>query len=293
MNIAVGSLVWGCELGLVTLSLSLSFAVIGYANFALIELTGVGAYLALTLPESMPLPLAAIAAAAACGVLAVILNATIFRRLGSASVAAKMLVSIAVALVIRALVQLAWGVQGRFFDVDPRPVTEIGGVLITRSQIAVVVATAIALVAFQLLLHHTRAGRALRSTAESPTLAEIRGISSQCVITGAWFLAGSLAGLGGILFGLDTYVQPAMGFSLIVPVFAAAVVGGLGSLSGAVAGAFLLSLFQNLAVNVDWGGLVGAGTWLIETQYKPAVAMVALVATLLIRPHGLFGRPAP
>ena len=69
--------------------------------------------------------------------------------------------------------------------------------------------------------------------------------------------------------------------------------GGLGSLSGAIVGAYLLSLFQNLAVNVDWGGLIGAGTWLIDTQYKPAVAMVALVATLLIRPRGILGRPAP
>ena len=264
----------------------------GYANFALIELTGVGAYLALNLSEVIPLPAAAALSVAICGVLAVALNTAIFRHLAGANNAAKMLVSIAVALVIRALVQLAWGVQGRFFDLDPRPVATIDDVFVTRAHIAVITTTAVALVAFHALLQHTGLGRALRATAESPTLAEVRGISSQRVITTAWFLSGGLAGLGGILFGLDTYVQPGMGFSLIIPVFAAAVVGGLGSLYGAVAGAFLLSLFQNLAVNIDWGNLVGAGTWLIDTQYKSAVAMIALIATLLIRPRGLLGRPS-
>jgi branched-subunit amino acid ABC-type transport system permease component len=283
---------WGCELGLVTLSLSLSYALVGYANFALVELTEVGAYLALALAGFLPLPVAVALASIGCGLLAVLLNTVIFKQISNAQLGAKMLVSIAVALVMRALVQLIWGTQGQFFDINPRPLTTVDGVFITRTQIAVIATAIVVLITFAVFLRHTKYGRALRSTAESPTLAEVRGISSQRTTSTAWLLAGSLAGLGGVLFGLNTFVQPSMGFSLIIPMFAAAVVGGMGSLLGAVLGAFLLSLFENLAIDVNWGSLVGAGDWLVSTQYKSAVAMVALVVTLLIRPRGIRGRAA-
>ena len=290
MRVLLDTVIWGCELGLITLSLSLSFALVGYANFALLELTGVGAYLALTFSEFAPLPLAAALAVACCGLLAVLLNTAVFRHLQTASIAAKMLVSIAVAFVIRALVQLVWGTGGRFFDIDPLPITTIGGVFITRAQVAVVATTLVALIVFHTLLRHTRFGRALQATAESPTLAEVRGVNSQRVIAGAWFLAGGLASLGGVLYGMDTFVQPSMGFTLIIPVFAAAVVGGMGSLYGAVLGAFLLSFFQNAVINVDLGDFLGLGSWVVGTQYKAAVAMVALVLMLLVRPRGMLGR---
>ena len=102
-----------------------------------------------------------------------------------------------------------------------------------------------------------------------------------------WFMAGAYAALGGTLFAVATQLRPNMDLMILLPVFAAVTIGGLGNVFGAVVGALLLSLAQNLLIAIDFGALVAAGPWYLPTQFRDYVAVVALVLVLLIRPQGL------
>jgi branched-subunit amino acid ABC-type transport system permease component len=128
-------------------------------------------------------------------------------------------------------------------------------------------------------------GRVLRATADNMSLAEVRGINVNRVIVGVWFLAGAFAALGGVLLGYETFVRPTLGLSILLPMFAAATVGGLGSLPGAVVGAYLLAFAQNLILGIDFGW---GADWYVNPGYKSALALGLLVLVLLVRPGGLF-----
>ncbi len=120
-------------------------------------------------------------------------------------------------------------------------------------------------------------GRAMRAVAENPSLARVNGIDVEGVIRVTWMLGGALAAASGIVVGLLVQVRPSMGFDLLLPLFAAAILGGIGSVPGAVLGGLIVGLSEAAAVAV-----VGA-------QWRGAVAFVILIAVLLIRPSGLFG----
>jgi branched-subunit amino acid ABC-type transport system permease component len=109
------------------------------------------------------------------------------------------------------------------------------------------------------------------------------------MISVMWFLSGAFAALGGILLGLETQIRPGLGLSVMLPMFSAATVGGLGSAYGAIAGALTLALAQNGVLALDFRALFGADQSVqIPTRYKDVIALVGLVLTLLIRPSGIF-----
>jgi branched-subunit amino acid ABC-type transport system permease component len=135
----------------------------------------------------------------------------------------------------------------------------------------------------------TSAGRILRCCADDPELARSRGINTSYVITGVWFASGAFAALGGAMVGLESYISPQLGNSVLIPVLAAATVGGLGSARGALLGALLVATVQNLLLYVDWGRIFGTH-WHVAATYKSGLAIAVLVLVLLIRPQGLFGR---
>jgi branched-subunit amino acid ABC-type transport system permease component len=135
----------------------------------------------------------------------------------------------------------------------------------------------------------TRLGKALRATAQNFALAQARGIDGERMISVMWFLSGAFAALGGILLGLETQIRPGLGLSVMLPMFSAATVGGLGSAYGAIAGALTLAFAQNGVLAIDFRALFGADQSVqIPTRYKDVIALVGLVLTLLIRPSGIF-----
>jgi branched-subunit amino acid ABC-type transport system permease component len=129
-------------------------------------------------------------------------------------------------------------------------------------------------------LFFTRMGKAMRAVADNPRLADIKGIDSRIVARIASFLGMGLAGLGGMLIGLDSSIDPLTGFRSMLPIFAAAVVGGLGSIPGAVAGALVVGIAEELSLLA------------LPASYKSAVAFIAIMLILTLRPQGLFGREA-
>jgi branched-subunit amino acid ABC-type transport system permease component len=136
----------------------------------------------------------------------------------------------------------------------------------------------VALLAVYLLLERTRMGKAMRATADNPELAQVRGINTEKVIAWTWIMGGALAAAGGAMYGLSSQLRPEMGFWLLLPMFAAVIMGGIGNPYGALAGALIIGIAHQLS------------SAFINPTYGPGVAFILMVITLLVRPQGLFGR---
>jgi neutral amino acid transport system permease protein len=141
----------------------------------------------------------------------------------------------------------------------------------------VVLALAIlAISGLHFLLQHTKIGKAMRAVADDIDLARVTGIDVERVVLWTWIIAASLTGLGGQMLGLVTVIRPDMGWFLILPMFAAVTLGGIGNPYGAIAGAFIIGIAQEVSVPI------------VGSQYKLAIALILMVLTLLFRPQGLF-----
>ncbi len=133
------------------------------------------------------------------------------------------------------------------------------------------------MVGTHLLMTRTTLGREMRATSENPDLARVTGIDVARVVRATWFVGGALAAAAGVFSGVLVQIRPYMGFDLLLPLFAAAIVGGIGSVPGAMLGGFLVGIGEALAIPV------------IGAEYRAAVAFLLLIAVLVVRPAGLFG----
>lgn len=286
LQVLVNSVVYGAQIAVVALGVSLSFAILRFANFAHIQLAVVGGYLTWVLFTLLGLPLipSVLVAMAGTGGLAVLIDVLVFARLREASPEAKMIASWGVALLIRSLIGAAFGGSALYFDIPVAPL-RWGGVRYTTFDLVVVGVTLAAMVLLHLAMRHTRLGTAIRALSSNIDLAATRGIPTGRIIRLMWFVAGAYAALGGALLGIGTLLLPNMDLMLLLPVFASAAMGGLGSVQGAVAGAFTLSLAQNAVIAIDFGALLGARPWYVPSQFRDFVAVACLVLVLLVRPH--------
>jgi branched-subunit amino acid ABC-type transport system permease component len=280
--------VFASELALLAMSFNFAYRVTGFANFAHVESVTVGAFLALTLSEHMPMVPAALGALVGTGIVAVALNLAIFQRLREASIGTRMIASAGVALAMRAVIQYIWGVSSHNLGADTDTHTWLG-VQITVVQLITIAAAPVVVVLFALALRYTGTGRKMRAVADDRNLAEIRGVRSRLVENQVWFVSGAMAALAGVLVGLNTFVRPELGLQLLIPMFAAAIFGGTGSPYGAILGAIVVSGLGSLLVTIDLGALVGADSYFIGSQYKAVLAFALLVLILMVRPAGFFG----
>ncbi|MNJ65533.1 High-affinity branched-chain amino acid transport system permease protein LivH [compost metagenome] len=146
------------------------------------------------------------------------------------------------------------------------------------------------LAAFTLLLFYTRAGRAMRALSCNPALADASGLNASRITCQVAFASGALAGLGGGLLALSTGAHINLGTDLLLPVFAAAILGGLGNPLGAVAGAFLIALTETLVTNLNFGWLYAKPVAFLPVAYISAASFLILLLALLFKPYGLFDR---
>ena len=129
-----------------------------------------------------------------------------------------------------------------------------------------------------LFLYRTRTGKALRALADNSNLAQISGINTERMIKWVWGLAATLIAIAGILYAIETQLRPEMGWIFLLPLFAAIILGGKGSITGALAGGLVLGIAQQVST-----------AFLVPT-YKPAVAFIIMILVLIFRPTGIFGR---
>lgn len=291
------SLVYGAELSLLAVGVTMVYGSLGFPNFAHVEFATLGVYLALLLASVPGLGLipAAVAALLAAGLAGIIADKLIFSRLRRATPIMLMITSFGLGIVIRELIRAIWGTSPHFYPVGLQRPLLFFGASVTPVQVGIILAAIVCMIGFHLLLNRTKLGIAMRATADNPRLAEASGITTERVIRMVWFIGCGFAALGGILLGLETQIHPNMGFAIIIPVFAAAMLGGIGNPYGAVIGSAIVAFAQNIGLSINWAplasvlGLSGASYLFIPTGYKEAIPFALLILILLLRPQGIMG----
>lgn len=261
------------------MAFSLLFGILRFPNFAIGGYITVGAFAAYSLNVSLGLPLL-IAGAGAMIVTALVVwltHVVVFRPMQNANSVTLLVVSIAAALIIENVIRLFYSADVRGFNIPLERPWTILGARITREQVEIIACAVAIALGLHLLLTRTRIGRAMRAVADNPMLAAIRGVNATAVTAFTTALCGLLFGLTGVFAGLDLVIEPLVGWNLTIPIFAAAILGGIGSPYGAIVGALLVGLAEE------------ATFLIIPSTYKVGVGFVIIAVLLLLRPQGLFG----
>jgi neutral amino acid transport system permease protein len=288
IQLLANGLVTGSVIALAAAGVSIVYGILRLVNFAYGDYMTFGAFVAVYFNVTLELPIvtAAILAMLATALLSVALDFALWRpmRARNAGFMSLFLVSIGLALVLRHVIYLVAGPQPRTYTVDPYKVYVIGSTRLSGAQGIAIVVASIGIVVLGVLIAKTGVGRMMRALADDLPLAAISGVRTSRVILAAWIVSGLLAGLAGVLAGLvQTSFNPQLGFTLLLPIFAAVVLGGIGSVYGALVGGLALGLVMELSTWPELGGGV-------NPTYKPVVAFATLIVVLLLRPQGLFGK---
>ena len=320
-KVIISGTVIGSIYALGAVGVTLVFGILRFAHFAHGDMMTLGAFFTYSLVAllaaagfSLPIPLGiallpvamALTAVAALG-----LDRGFYaplRRKGAKPVTL-LIASIGVTLMLQGVIRLFYGTSTRtFFETEPKDIFRIdmswaGGtrpITVTEPQAWMFVLVVAAVMALHFFLTRSRLGKGMRAMSDNPDLAQVSGINTALVVRVTWVLAGALAAMAGTMLALDVSLKPDLAFNIILPIFAAAVVGGLGQTYGAIAGGFLVGFAETLAV-FDWMVFLrpfrenlpewlatAQGLSLVPTEYKLTVAFVILVIVLLVKPTGIF-----
>jgi len=305
----VNGLVYSAVIVLASIGLSLVYSIRGFANFAHGDTMTVGAYAALLAFSGMSALLVGGANASASGGLAGLLGGPaafviallvgmavaalfaiasehlVYSKLNTDSIGL-LIASIGVAFVMRAVVQIFFGnIQQSFQLPRSGPLPGFGalGITMTARDVIVVVATIVLVAALHVVLQYTSLGRQMRATADNRDLARASGIRTGRIVDSTWAIGAALAGAGGVFLGLTLRLEPLMGFNILLVVFAAVILGGIGSVYGAMLGGLVIGVVHQLIPALSTYGIP------LNAQYADAVAFVIMVAILLLRPQGIMG----
>jgi neutral amino acid transport system permease protein len=262
--------------------LTLVYGILKLVNFAHGDFLTFGAYIAflVNVTWGMPLVAAILGAMLVTAVLGLLFERVMWgpMREKGAGLLQLLLMSIGLAFLIRAFVQYVWGTEIRSLDVDALDTVEFLGLRIGTTKLIVIGIGFSVLVAIGLLLRYSLLGKRMRAVSDDLELAETAGIDTRRVIWFTWLFAAGLAGLAGVLAAATTNLKPEMGFELLLPIFAAVVLGGIGDAFGALIAGAVLGLV------IEWS------TLFIEARWKVVVGFVVLIVVLVIRPQGIFGK---
>jgi len=280
-QLIANGVVYGCIIALAAIGLSLAYRIMNFANFAHGDFLTLGAYLTLFFAATLNLgfPAACILAIPVTAAFAVALDIGIWKsvRGSGASRTAIMILSIGVSIAIRNALIIFFRPDALRFPLPVMQSMNLGGILLTSFQISVVLIALASMLVVHALLSRTVLGKSMRALADNPDLARITGINVDQVIRYTWMVSMGLAALAGIMFGLITHINPNMGWSIILPMFAAAILGGIGNAYGAMAGGIIIGLAQEIS------------TAILPAEYKIAVSFAIMIAVLFFRPNGLLG----
>jgi len=298
-QVIVDGLLNGALIGLGAVGVTLTYSILRFANFAHGEFITFGAYAAMLVSAgvsalvigsgdglgpfsiSLALIIAVPLSMALTAALALALDAVLFSRLrGKSESITVVMASFGASMAIRAGIEFAFTSRPTYFSRDLQIAKPLAfGLRATPDQMALLVVAPLLLIAVHLLLTRTQIGRSMRAVSENSALARVAGVDVEAIIRLVWALGGALAAASGVMLGLLVQIRPFMGFDLLLPLFAAAILGGIGSAPGAFLGALIVGLGEAMTVQ-----LVGA-------EWRAGVAFLVLIAVLLIRPSGIAGRP--
>ncbi|TNC71960.1 branched-chain amino acid ABC transporter permease [Rubellimicrobium roseum] len=316
----IPALAYGSQLALGALGATLIYGILRFSNFAHGETMAFGTAITILLTFGLqalgitfgPLPTALIALPLAIAATALLLLGTdrlVYRFYRDAKAAPTILVivSLGVMFIMSAITRFLVGVEDiAFADGERFVVTARGfrdwsgleeGLAIRSTQVITVVVAGIAVALLFWFLNRTRTGKSMRAFSDNEDLALLSGINPNRVVAVTWVIVAALATTAGVLYGLDKSFKAFTYFQLLLPIFAAAVVGGLGNPLGAIAGGFVIA-FSEVMVTYAWRQVVAyalPGDWapagllqIMSTEYKFAVSFAILIIVLLFKPTGLF-----
>jgi neutral amino acid transport system permease protein len=272
----------GSVYALGAVGLTLVYGILKLVNFAHGDFLTFGAFMAylVNVTWGVPLVFGILFAMALTALLGVMFERVMWgpMRARGAGLLQLLLMSIGLAFLIRYSIQYAWGTEIRSLDVNNIATVEFLGLRIGRTELIVIAIGFVVLIATGAMLRYSLLGKRMRALADNIDLAETAGIDTSRVILYTWVFAGALAGLAGVLAGAVTDVRPELGFGLLLPIFAAVILGGIGDAFGALVGGIVL------------GALMEWSTLFIDFRWKPAVGFAVLIIALIVRPQGIFGR---
>jgi len=279
-QLLVNSLIAGSIYALIASGFSLIYSVVKFLHLAHGAVFVIGAYIAYAL-LGLPFWLAIIIAVLASAILGVIIDQIAYRplRKRKSTNLAYLISSLGVFIFLQSLVQLIFGAEIKTLRTGQiQKGWEIFGAIITPTQIVILFVAIAILIFLHLFLKKTKLGKAMRAVADDKEVAQICGINPEKIICYVFLLGSALAGIAGILIGLEQNLEPSMGLGAMLKGITAAVVGGIGSVPGGILGAYLIGFAENF------------GIWFLPSGYKDAIAFVILVLFLLFRPKGILGK---
>ncbi len=273
-GIAIGSI-----LALAAIGLTLTYGILKLSNFAHGDFMTLGAYLTwLANTGGINIWLAMILGGLGTIVAMLIAEYLLWQPMRDrrASDTTLIIISIGLALFIRNGILLFYGGGNQLYELPVVRALEFGDLKIAYYRVIVVGLAIAAIIALHLILQNTKIGKAMRAVADNIDLARVSGINVERVVLWTWIITGTLTAFAGAMYGLIAVVRPNMGWFLILPMFASVILGGIGNVYGAIAGAFIIGIAQELSV--PWLG----------SEYKLGVALAIMILILLLRPQGLF-----
>lgn len=275
----INGLTTGLILALPALALSLTFSVLRFPNYAIGSYVTVGAFVTwyANIVLLLPLWIAASSGAIATGLIAIAIDYVSYRHLRDRSGLILLVASMGIAIALENIVRLLAGNSPRSFDLAVARPFRFWGLRVNQEQLIIVATVLASLLAVWLVFRFSKLGRAMRAVADNPSLAASRGIERGKVVAAVWAISGALAALAGVLIGIDTNIEPQMGWNYLLQVFTAAILGGIASPMAAVAGAVVLGLAEEFA------------TLFMAPHYRLIVAFGIMTLLLIVRPWGIFG----
>ncbi len=296
-QLTVFGLIFGSILALSGIGLSLTYSILKFANFAHGDTMTLGAFMALLvlsllrsagippqplgpLSFGLPMILATLAAMVITAALVVLLDKLLYRHLRTTGSAILLISSFGVAFGMRAVIQFIWSPQPQYYIHKIQIAQEIFGIRIKPDQVFILLLSAALVMALHLFLTRTKMGKAMRAASDNMELARVTGIDTDRVILWTWLIGTVLAAAAGVLVGIENkFITPTLGWNILIYIFAAVILGGIGSPYGALLGGLVIGVTSEVSTLEGF----------VPTEYKPVVAFVIMIAMLLLKPTGLLG----
>jgi branched-subunit amino acid ABC-type transport system permease component len=275
---AIDGIVYGSLIAVGAMALTLVFGVMEFINFAHGEYMTLGAYVAFVFNVGLQLPIwaAFLLTLPVMAVFSVGVDRIVFRPIRDQNHIAILIASIGLSFVLRNLIRIVWGVTRVSFKTPFFAGYTLGPVTITPQMIGIFL-TAVGLMAIvHYLFTRTMIGRVMRAISDNQNLASASGIHVERIVVWAWALGGALAGGAGVLIGLQNVIGPMMGFNVLLAIFGAVVLGGIGNVYGALVGGLIVGLLQKISVAF------------LPSAYQITVVFVILAVFFVYKPDGLF-----
>ena len=290
----ISQLINGLQLGsiyaLVALGYSMVYGIVKLLNFAHGDIIMVGGYIALFALTALYLPpaMAAVVTVLGCALLAMVIEKLAYTPLRSAPRLSLLITAIGVSILLQNLAQLAFGADGTLFpagELLPPGTFSIGAFSIGHVALVTIVASLVSMAILTILVQKTKLGKAMRAVSEDMGAAQLMGVNVNHIITFTFAIGAALAGVGALLYSVSfPLLMPTIGLMLGIKAFVAAVLGGIGSIPGAMIGGYVIGVLEAMVV---FGGQYITGL----ERWRDGVVFLVLILVLMFKPTGIMGRP--